>query len=96
MAKKNNDEENVIEIITIVGDKGEELEFVELATILYEDKRYIVLDPLEEIEGIEEGDVLIYRVDDEGAYHNVDDERVVESVFDKFIEYASSEEFLER
>ena len=96
MAKKNNDEENVIEIITIVGDKGEELEFVELATILYEDNRYIVLDPLEEIEGMEEGDVLIYRVDDEGAYHNVDDERVVEAVFDKFIEYASSEEFLER
>ena len=92
MAKDFEDMGEVQEVITIVADNGEELDFAELANIEHEGKDYIVLEPLEMIEGLEEGDVLIYEVEADGNFANVEEDEIVDAVFDKFIALLEEEE----
>ena len=80
-------EEYEAEIITLEDDLGNEQDFEFLDTVEYDGDEYIVLLPVDEEE---ENDVMILRVeslDDENeSYAGIDDEEVLQAVFDIFKE----------
>ena len=91
-----NDEENNVpeegldNIIVLNDENGEEVQFEFLDLIELEGEEYVVLLPLEEDED-EAGEVVILKVEDteseeEESYVSVDDEEVLNKVFEIFKE----------
>ena len=83
----NNQEfnEELENIITLQDENGEDTDFELLDVIDYEGKEYIVLIPVED----EAGNVLILEVEtdgDEESYATVDDEEILNAVFEIFKE----------
>ena len=82
-------EEYEAEIITLEDDLGNEQDFEFLDTVEYEGEEYIVLLPVDAAED-EDNEVMILKVeslDDENeSYAGIDDEDVLQSVFDIFKE----------
>ena len=89
----NNEVENEEEIDNIVvlnDENGEEVEFEFLDLIELDGEEYVVLLPTEETED-EEGEVVILKVEDteseeEESYVSVDDEEILNKVFEIFKE----------
>ncbi len=79
------DEEYEAEIITLEDDLGNEKDFEFLDTVEYDGFEYIVLLPVEEEE---QNEVMILRVDslddDDESYSGIDDEEILQAVFDIF------------
>lgn len=77
------------EVIVLVGDKGDEHEFREIALVEFDERTFICLEPAEEIEDFEDGDLLIYEIsydeNDEEVFLPIDDENLLSKVFDQFI-----------
>lgn len=82
------EEEMEEEVVTLVDDEGNEVDFYEVATLDYKDKWYIFLEPAEELEGFEDGDLLIYELgeDDKGeeTFLPVESEETLNAVFAEF------------
>ena len=83
------DDEN---IIVLTDEDGTDVEFEFCASIEYEGKEYVVLLPVDE----DDGEVVILEVNesededsDEATYIGVDDEDILEAVFDLFKQQAS-------
>lgn len=80
-------EEYEAEIITLEDDLGNERDFEYLDTVEYDGEEYIILLPVE-AEDEEQNEVMILRVDsldDENEeYVGIDDEVVLQAVFDIF------------
>lgn len=80
-------EEYEVEIITLEDDLGNEQDFEFLDVVEYEGDEYIILLPVEG-EDEEKNEVMILRiesVDDENEnYVGIDDEEVLQKVFDIF------------
>ncbi len=80
-------EEYEAEIITLEDDLGNEKDFEFLDTVEYDGEEYIVLLPVEEDE---QNEVMILRVDSlddqDEIYSGIDDEEVLQAVFDIFKE----------
>ncbi len=80
-------EEYEAEIITLEDDLGNEQDFEYLDTVEYDGEEYIILLPVE-AEDEEQNEVMILRVDsldDENEeYVGIDDEAVLQAVFDIF------------
>ena len=49
------------EIVTLYDDNGEPIDFYEVACVEYDGAFYALLEPVEEMEGVEEGEVFILR-----------------------------------
>lgn len=81
------DDENE-EIITLLNDDNEEIEFYHIATIDYKEEWYIFLQPVEEMEGVSDDEVIIFKIgtDAEGndSFEPVEDEEVLQAVFNEF------------
>ena len=81
------EEEYEAEIITLEDDLGNEQDFEFLDTVEYEGEEYIILLPADENE---QDEVMILRVDsldDENeSYAGIDDEEILQAVFDIFKE----------
>ena len=77
------DEEN---IIVLTDEDGTDVEFEFCASIEYEGKEYVVLLPMDE----DDGEVVILEVkedeedSEEATYIGVDDEDILEAVFELF------------
>ena len=74
-----------------VDEDGNEVEFEFLDLIEYEGEEYVVLLPVEEEETEEPGEVVILKLEDtesedEESYVSVEDEEVLNKVFEKFKE----------
>lgn len=89
-SEKNNPEmeEELDNTIVLNDENGEEVKFEFLDLIEYEDEEYVVLLPVEEEENEE---VVILKVEDtdseeEESYISVDDEEVLNKVFEIFKE----------
>ena len=84
-----NQESNIIEL---VDDNGETVQFEHLATLEHEGEYYIALMVLDEEhhEEDDEGEVVIMKIakDDEGeeCYEYVEDENLQEVIFEKFLQ----------
>ncbi len=76
------------EIVTLTGENGEEIEFVEIADIELDGKLYCILEPVDLPEGEEEAIPLVFKVtpmgNDEANYEIVMDDKIVEAVFDEY------------
>lgn len=83
-------EEELDNIIVLNDENGEEVQFEFLDLIDLDDEEYVVLLPVEESED-EEGEVVILKVEDteneeEESYVSVEDEEVLNKVFEIFKE----------
>ena len=82
-------------IIVLTDEDGVDVEFEFCASIEYQGNEYVVLLPTED----DDGEVVILQVlesedadeDDEATYVGVDDEDVLQAVFDLFKEQAGDE-----
>ena len=86
-----NNEENII----LYDENDVATEFEQLALIPYGDFDYAVLLPVTKIDGIEEDEVMIFRIDGEGADAELnleDDPSAANAVFDIFVELMEEEE----
>ena len=85
----NEEEELESNILVLNDENGEEVEFEFLDLIEYEGEEYVVLLPVEEEETEEPGEVVILKLEDtdsedEESYVSVDDEEVLNKVFEIF------------
>lgn len=83
------DPDDEINTIILNDENGEETEFEFMDLIEYEGEKYVVLLPVEDTE--EAGKVVILKLegsdkDDEESYVSVDDDEVLQTVFDIFKE----------
>jgi len=82
-------------IIVLTDEDGVDVEFEFCASVMYEGNEYVVLLPVED----DDGEVVILQVledenaaeDDEATYVGVEDESVLQAVFDLFKEQAGDE-----
>ncbi len=92
MDEDNNLEEESDNIIILNDENGDEVKFEFLDLIELDGEEYVVLLPADEAENDEEtGEVVILKVEDtdseeEESYVSVDDEEVLNKVFDMFKE----------
>ncbi len=90
MDENNIPEEELDNIIVLNDENGEEVKFEFLDLVELDGEEYVVLLPADESEE-EEGEVVILRVEDtesedEESYVSVDDEEVLNKVFEIFKE----------
>lgn len=90
MDENNIQEEELDNIIVLNDENGEEVKFEFLDLVELDGEEYVVLLPAEE-DDEEEGEVVILRVEDteseeEESYVSVDDEEVLNKVFEIFKE----------
>lgn len=91
MDEENNEfDENISNIIVLNDENGNEVQFEFLDLIELDDEEYVVLLPVEEEED-SEGEVVILKVEDtesedEESYVSVDDEEILNKVFEIFKE----------
>ena len=91
MDSENNMEEDLTNLIPLIDEKGNEIQFEFLDLIEYESEQYAILLPVEEDEE-SEGEVVILKVEDseddseEETYVSVDDEEILNNVFELFKE----------
>ncbi len=94
--KKENENVEIMEddeIVTLYDDDDQPVDFYEVACVEYEDEYYALLEPVEEMEGIEEGEVLIFKLEEQedgtDMFMPVDDEQLLNAVFDEYIKAAA-------
>ena len=82
-------EEELDNVIVLNDEEGNEVQFEFLDLVELDGEEYVVLLPTSEDEGAE-GEVVILKVEDteaeEESYVSVDDEEVLNKVFEKFKE----------
>ncbi|MDE5582346.1 MAG: DUF1292 domain-containing protein [Ruminococcus sp.] len=71
--------------ITLIDDNGEEISFEVLGTVEYKERVFAVLLPFDD----EDGEVIILEIvpddeSEEGAFISVDDEELLNAVFEQF------------
>lgn len=90
MDENNISEEELDNIIVLNDEEGKEVKFEFLDLVELDNEEYVVLLPAEE-DNEEEGEVVILKVEDteseeEESYVSVDDEEVLNKVFEIFKE----------
>lgn len=76
-------------IVSLIDENGDEVEFDHLLTFKHLDQMYVALQPLDDVEGIEEGEVVILQVvteNGEDQYITVENEILLEEAFQTFLE----------
>ena len=76
-------------VVTLTNSKGENVEFIELASISLPHGFYTILKPKEKIEGLSENDAIVFKVienieDSTQSYELVIDEEILEEVFEEY------------
>lgn len=73
--------------ITLFDENNKETEFEQVAIIPIDDKIYAILKPVTEIVGVSDDEALVFmieEIDDEEVLVIVDDEDVVDKVFNEY------------
>lgn len=89
--EENKTGEELDNVIILNDENGNEVQFEFLDLIEYDEEEYVVLLPVEEVSEDEIGEVVILKVEpteseDEESYVGVEDEEVLNKVFDIFKE----------
>ena len=95
--KNNIPEEDDDDIIELTDDDGNTVRFSYLTTIDYEGELYVLVTDAEDDDESEEADVVILKIEkdeetQEDIYVTVDDEKIGDAVFQKFMEMLQDEE----
>ena len=76
------------DIITLTSENNEEIDFVNIAQIVYQSKIYAILQPVELLDGMDEDEALVFEVenDEEGqnSYTIVTDDEIIDEVFSRY------------
>ena len=84
------DDEELSNIVILSDENGEDVRFEFLDLIEYDSEEYVVLLPMVEEGEEDDGEVVILKVEDSGeedeSYVSVDNEEVLNSVFEIFKE----------
>ena len=91
MDEENELDENISNIIILNDENGNEVQFEFLDLIEYESEEYVVLLPVLEEGEEDDGEVVILKVEDtdsedQESYVSVDDQEVLNKVFEIFKE----------
>ena len=98
MSENNNHELDMEreDIVQLVDEDGNEVEFEHLMTLEHNGNAYICLVPVEPMEDVAEDELVILRIetDDEGndVYATVEDDAELDAVFEKYLEIAEADE----
>ena len=90
--EENLDGDLMENIVVLNDENGEEVKFEFLDLIELDDEEYVVLLPVADEEDEEEGEVVILKVEDtddeseEESYVSVEDEEILNKVFEMFKE----------
>ena len=84
------------EIVTLYDVNNEPVDFYEVACVEYKDDYYALLEPVEEMEGLEDGDVLIFKLEEQedgtDLFMPVEDETLLNEVFDEYLKAVADHE----
>ncbi len=80
-------------VISLIDEDGKEIKFEHIDTVLYDGVEYVLLLPLEPLDGVgedEEGVVILRIVPgeaegDEDTYENVEDDDLLDTVFEQYL-----------
>ncbi len=88
-----HDEEQLIDVVVMQDKDGNDVEFELVATVNRDEKEYVLVSPLEDLDdGIKSGELLIFRVVRESQDSEVGDlipiesEEELEAVYNQFLE----------
>ena len=93
MENNNMEMDNIIELFD---ENDNPVRFEHIMTLQFEGEDYVLLAPVDPTEDMEEDEVLVLRIDNddngEEIYVSVDDDELVQKVFEKYQEIVESEE----
>ena len=98
MSENNNHELDMErdDIVALVDEDGNEVEFEHLMTLEHEGTAYICLVPVEPMDDVAEDELVIMRIesDEDGndIYVTIDDDSELDAVFEKYLEIAEADE----
>ena len=98
MSENNNHELDMErdDIIQLVDEDGNEVDFEHLMTLEHNGNAYICLVPVEPMEDVAEDELVILRIeaDEDGndIYATIDDDTELDTVFEKYLEIAEADE----
>ncbi|MDY4159020.1 MAG: DUF1292 domain-containing protein [Candidatus Onthovivens sp.] len=76
------------DIITLTSENNEEIDFVNIAQIVYQSKIYAILQPVELLDGMDEDEAFVFEVktDEEGqnSFTIVTDDEIIDEVFSRY------------
>lgn len=82
-------------IVELVDENEKTVRFEHLMTVEYEGEAYVLLSPIDEIEDISEDEVVILKIEEgeeDDTYVGVEDEELLEKVFERYLEIAEADE----
>ena len=83
------------EIITLVTENGEEVDFIEIAGIELGESFYVILQPVELLDGMGEDEALVFEIveSEEGnKFEIVMDDETIDAVFEEYNRLLDEEE----
>ena len=85
------------DIITLTSENNEEIDFVNIAQIVYQSKIYAILQPVELFDGMDEDEAFVFEVktDEEGqnSFTIVTDDEIVDEVFSRYNQLLEENEY---
>lgn len=87
--------ENGTNIIELVDENEKTVRFEHLMTVEYEGDAYVLLSPIDQVEDVAEDEVVILKIEegeDDDTYVGVEDEELLEKVFERYLEIAEADE----
>lgn len=75
-------------IVTLIDEEnGQEVDFDLLLTFAYEGRRYAALQPIEEVEGVADDEIVLLEIvkeNGEETYRSIENEILLDEVFKEF------------
>lgn len=93
MADNENLQEDILDeeddgIIVLRTDNGEEIEFVEIASINIDERYFLILQPVEKVEGLDDDEAIAFEVvtDENGddKFNIVTDDDLLTKIFEEY------------
>ena len=92
MDKGYMEQENIVELL----DENDQIvRFEHIMTLEHEGEKYALLSPVDDLEDVEEGEVVIMHIEegeDQDAYVGIEDDELLETIFQKYLEIVEEEE----
>ena len=86
------EQDNIVELL----DENDQIvRFEHIMTLEHEGEKYALLSPVDDLEDVEEGEVVIMHIEegeDQDAYIGIEDEELLEDIFQKYLEIVESED----
>lgn len=83
-----DDEEDDDDIVTLTSADGEEIDFIEIAGIVYKKNFYAILQPVELLDNMDDDEALVFRVtrglDNEDKFDIVLEDKIIKAVFKEY------------